>query len=60
MGQMLIIFVFYCVGASAVLVWSTLLDEGRGLRPQASRCGIEYVAIPDHLLFEWEEQCQIL
>lgn len=56
MAHILIIFVFYCICESAFLVWSTLLDKGHMLRPQASWCGIEYVAIPKQVLFEWNEQ----
>ena len=56
MGQTLILFVFYAICASAVLVWSTLLDEGRALRPQAFRAGIEYVEIPQQSLLELAEK----
>jgi len=51
------IFVLYAIGASTVLVWSTLLDKGRGLGPQVSRRRIEYVAIPDCAFLELAEQC---
>jgi hypothetical protein len=59
MGEILILVVFYSVCASAVLVWSTLLGERRVFRPQIPPGGIEieYVAIPDHLLFTWAERC---
>jgi hypothetical protein len=56
MGQILILFVFYAICASAVLVWSTLLDDRRALRSQMSLRRIEYVAIPDHSFFELAEQ----
>jgi len=52
MGQILIICVFYSICAAGVLVWSTLLGERRELRPQMSRAGIEYVAIPDPSFFD--------
>jgi hypothetical protein len=57
MAQILIILVFYSICASTVLVWSTLLHEGYRLSSQISRKWIDYVAIPDHFLFEWLEQC---
>ena len=41
---------------SAVLVWSTLLDEGRILSPQKSRDGFEYVAIPNQSFLELMQQ----
>jgi len=50
------LFAFYAICASAVLVWSTLLDEGRVLRPQPLRAGIEYVAIPQQSLLEVAEK----
>ena len=55
MAQILIILVFYSICASTVLVWSTLSHKEYGLSPQKSRKWIDYVAIPDHLLFEWLE-----
>jgi len=56
MGQFLILFVLYAICASAVLVWSTLLDKRRVLRSPASRCEIEYVAIPQQSLLELAEK----
>jgi hypothetical protein len=56
MEEMLVALVLYSIWASAVLVWSTLLDEGRMLSPQMSRGGLEYVAIPNHSFFELMEQ----
>jgi hypothetical protein len=56
MGEILVIFVLYAIGASTVLVWSTLLDTGRMLAPQVSPRGIEYVAISDCIFFELAEQ----
>ena len=48
---MLILLVFYAICASAVLVWSTLLAEGRDFRFQ--RYGLRHVAISDYMLMEW-------
>jgi hypothetical protein len=56
MAEMLVVLVLYSMWASAVLVWSTLLDEGRELRPQMSPGGVEYVSIPDHSFFELAAQ----
>jgi len=56
MAEILIIFVLYAIGASTVLVWSTLLEKGRVFGPQMSRRGIEYVAIPEYAFFELAEQ----
>lgn len=53
---MLVVLVLYSIWASVVLVWSTLLDEGRMLNPQMSRDGFEYVGIPDHSFLELMEQ----
>lgn len=47
MGEILIICFLYPICESAVLVWSTLLDEARVLGSQVLRCGVDYVAIPD-------------
>lgn len=60
MGEILILIVFYSICASAVLVWSTLLEERRVSRPQLPPGGIEYVAIPDQVLFTWAERCPSL
>jgi len=60
MGQILILIVFYSVCASAVLVGSTLLDERRMFCPPRAPGGIKCVAIPDHLLLTWAEQCPSL
>jgi hypothetical protein len=56
MEEMLVVLVLYSVWASAVLVWSTLLDEGRILSSQMSRDGFEYVAIPDQSFLELMQQ----
>jgi hypothetical protein len=56
MAEILIIFVFYPICASVVLVWSTLLGDGRALRSRMSRGEIEYAAIPDHSFFELAAQ----
>jgi hypothetical protein len=56
MEEMLVALVLYSIWASAVLVWSTLLDGGRMLSPQMSRGGFEYVAIPDHSFLELMDQ----
>jgi hypothetical protein len=56
MEAMLVALVLYSIWAAAVLVWSTLLDEGRMLSPQMSRGGFEYVAIPDHSFLELMDQ----
>jgi hypothetical protein len=56
MEEMLVILVFYSIWASTVLVWSTLLDEGRMFNPQMSRDGFEYVAIPDQSFLELMQQ----
>jgi hypothetical protein len=56
MEDMLVVLVLYSVWASVVLVWSTLLDEGRLLNPQMSRDGFEYVAIPDQSFLELMQQ----
>jgi hypothetical protein len=60
MEEMLVVLVLYSIWASAVLVGSTLLDEERMLKPQISRNGFEYVAIPDHSFLELMEQHQNL
>jgi hypothetical protein len=60
MGEILIIYVLYSICASGVLVWSTLSDEGRELRPRQSRGDVQYAAIPDHLFLELAEQHQNL
>src|SRR5579862_3714272 len=56
MAEVLMIFVLYAIGASAVLVWSTLLEKGRVFGPQMPRRGIEYFAIPGYTFFEFAEQ----
>ena len=56
MAEILMIFVLYAIGASTVLVWSTLLEKGRVFGPQISQRGIEYVAIPGYTFFELAEQ----
>jgi hypothetical protein len=60
MEEMLVVLVLYSIWASAVLVWSTLLDEARMLNHQMSRGGVEYVAIPDHSFLELMERHQHL
>jgi hypothetical protein len=56
MEEMLVALVLYSIWASAVLVRSTLLDEGRMLSPQMARGGFEYVAIPDQSFLELMDQ----
>jgi hypothetical protein len=53
MRELLIIYVVYCICASAALVGSTLLDKGRGLAEQQSQRRIKYVPISDFLLLRW-------
>jgi hypothetical protein len=56
MEEMLVVLVLYSVWVSAVLVWSTLLDESRISNPQLSRDGFEYVAIPEQSFLELMQQ----
>jgi hypothetical protein len=56
MGQVLILFVFYAICASAVLVWSTLREEGVDLNHQVPRPMVRRVAISDYLLLQWSEE----
>lgn len=52
MEEILVVYVLYSICACAVLVWSTLLDQGRLLDARMSERGIEYVAISEYSFFE--------
>jgi hypothetical protein len=53
MTGLFITVLVFSIWACGVLVWSTLVYEGRDLGLRRGRGGIESVAISDRSLFEW-------